>query len=324
MDDPFDPWFGREPRTPWTVFRAFYQRSLPPLMLIGILGWLVFVHFLRPPHPPIGAYIGGLAFLVAVVTIWPPESNWSKAAWLAVFFALTELEVSTLYEDRLENQEQQANTRVEERNAFKAIADGITTSIRNNQSAFDATMSRMGYLGKLSAKQISETTGGDSFCYVNIGGLQGGGLVVDVAQKGRYPLFQVSITIIDLDAFDDALKARRLDDLGAFRRSFPVIDFLTRATLWHPLATYPMAATSDYRRFNVQIIARNGGFTELLRIHRLKDGGLKIAQLVSASYFSTRQGIVLEQINSGFPVNVLKEDRDWVALKKLKPLSVQE
>jgi hypothetical protein len=165
MDDPCDPWFAPEPHV-WTIVRFFYQRWLPFFVLVVIFGWLLFVHFLKPPHPPIGSYIGSLALLVAVVTIWPPESNWSKAAWLMVFFALTGLEISTLYQDRTENQEQQAKARRDEDDRF----DGI---LKQNDNQFKATISEFTNIEKgtervaaLSENNLKNVTGGNSFAYL--------------------------------------------------------------------------------------------------------------------------------------------------------------
>ena len=190
----------------------------------------------------------------------------------------------------------------------------------SNQVAFDATMRRMRGLAQLSQEDISEATGGDSFCYVDMGGWEGG-LIANIVQKGRYPLSHVDVAITDLEAFPAALKS---GNIGAARRGFPTIDFLTRVSLWHPLATYPIDATADSRSFNIEMFARNGAFTELLRIRKLKEGGFATAKIISASYFTNKRGVVLEKIDKSFPAEALKNDKDWSNLKKLKKITIQE
>jgi hypothetical protein len=294
-----------------------------PLLAVGSLLWLGRVLLAETPRPPIGVYIAVLAALAVVVTIWPPESNLGKAAWLAAFFALTGLEIATLYQERTENQKQQAEARRKEAEAFQSIADGITASMTSNQSAFDATMRRMRGLAQLSKEDISEATGEDSFCYVDMGGWGSsqGVLIANIVQKGRYPLSHVDVAITDLEALHEALKS---GNIGDARRGFPTIDFLTRVSLWRPLATYSIDATVDSRSFNIEMFARNGAFTELFRIRRLKEGGFATAKIVSASYFTNKRGIVLEKIDKSFPAEALKNDKDWSNFKKLKKITIQE
>jgi len=135
-------------------------------------------------------------------------------------------------------------------------------------------------------------------------------------------LFQVNVAIADLDA--DKFESGQMEDISVWRRSFPAIDFLTRASLWHPLTTYIAAPAVEYRRFNVEIFSRNGGFFELLRVKRLKGGGWATAILVSASYFNNKRGIVLEKIGNSFPRELLSVDKDWVNMKKLKVIKVAQ
>jgi hypothetical protein len=243
-----------------------YQKWAPPIALITSIVWFVCAYIFEVPDPPLGAYIAVLGLVAVIVAIWPPQHKWSKAAWLLIFFLFTFFEIHNSYRARNKQDEEQAEARKEERKAFEAIADGLTTSMTNNQKAFDATMARMEALAELSKTNINESTGGDSFCYVDMGGVVEG-LMALVVQKGRYPLFNVRVTITDLDAFDTALKSGTLS-AGSFRRRFPQIDFLTRASLFNPLTVYPVEPNAEYKRYNAEIFARNGAFTELLRLKK--------------------------------------------------------
>jgi hypothetical protein len=167
MDDPYDPSPVPESDPKWTVLRNFYNRWAPPIAIAGLAGWAACVYAFGI-YPPVGVYICVLTAMAVVVTIWPPEQNWSKAAWLVVFFSLMGFEIHNLYRDRAQHDEAQKQEHKEEREAFQAIANGINTSISNSQQAFDATMRRMEFLSKLSNENISEVTGGSSFPYVTI------------------------------------------------------------------------------------------------------------------------------------------------------------
>jgi len=130
-----------------------------------------------------------------IVTIWPPGRTWSKLLWLAVFVSLTFFEINNLYQERDKHDREQVEARETERKAFKSIADGITTSITNNQRAFDETMHRMERLSGLSKETIDLITGGDSFCYFTVAPNMGAGdpitYPLSVWVKGKYPMRHV-------------------------------------------------------------------------------------------------------------------------------------
>lgn len=271
-------------------------------------------------YPPPGTYIAALGLLAFFVVFWPPNKPWIKAGFLLVFLLLTGAEIHNLYRDRDERDMEQGIARKEEREAFKSIADNLTTSITKNQEAFEATMDRMTGLAALAKDNINEVTGGDSFCFVDMGEIPEG-LIAHLVQKGKYPVFDVRLNITDLNALDSAIKSRA-PSLLASTRSFAAIDFLSRG-LWQPLTVYPIDPKEDYVRYNISIFARNGSFTELLRLKRLKEGGWTSALLVHASY-DTKKGIVFERIHRQFPKEVLNTDQDWNNLKKGRTIKVAE
>lgn len=175
-------------------------------------------------------------------------------------------------------------------------------------------------ISDLGRSAVSETTGGDSYCFVDMGGMAGTeGLAASVERRGRYPMQNVGVTITDVDAFR---ADKTMQNMGVWRRSFPVIDFISRVSLWRPLGTYSMGPNVQSRSFNVEISARNGFFQELLRVRRLADGGLTLALVVTASYFDKRQGVVFQRINKTFPTDALIADKDWQTFVKMKRLKI--
>jgi hypothetical protein len=95
--------------------------------------------------------------------------------------------------------------------------------------------------------------------------------------------------------------------------------------LLHPLGVYRIEPKEDYVRYNIFIYARNGSFIEVLRLKRLTNqSGWVSALLVTASYDTKKKGIVVENIDRRFPMELLKTDQDWNNLKKGKTIKIAE
>jgi hypothetical protein len=269
---------------------------------------------------PPGTYIAALAILGFFLALRPPKKRWTQALILGISLLLAAAEIHNLHAIRVEHDKQQAQARQAEREAFKSIADSITNSMSENQRAFEATVDRMKGLAAITKDTVNEATGGDSFCFVDMGPTPEG-LIAHLVQKGKYPVFDVRLNITDLNVLDAAIKSGA-PSLLVGTRTFGTIDFLSRG-LWQPLGVYPVDIKEEYVRYNISIFARNGSFTELLRLRRLKEGGWTSALLVHAAY-DTRKGIVFERIQRQFPVELLEKDQDWKALKKSKVIKVAD
>jgi len=270
--------------------------------------------------PPPGTYIALLAIVAILVALWPQKKRWTQALLVSVSLLLIAAEIHNLHTSRIELNKEQAQARQAEREAFKSIADSITNSISENQKAFEATVESIKGLAAVTKDTVNEATGGDSFCFVDMGPIPEG-LMAHLVQKGKYPVFDVRLNITDLNAVDSAIKSGA-PSLLVGTRTFGTIDFLSR-DLWQPLGVYPIDPKEEYVRYNISIFARNGSFTELLRLRRLKEGGWTSALLVHATY-DAKKGIVLERIQRQFPVELLEKDQDWKVLKKSKVIKVAD
>ena len=132
------------------------------------------------------------------------------------------------------------------------------------------------------------------------------------------------MSITDANVLDAARKSGA-PTLASATRSFPIVDFLGKASLFHPLGVYRSEAKEEYLRYHIAIEARNGSFTELLRLRKIREGGWTAATLVAASYVTTkRKGIVWEDVQPQFPTELLKADEEWNRLKKLSVLKLAE
>lgn len=268
--------------------------------------------------PAPGTYIAALAIVAFCVALWPPKKRWTQAVILGISLLLTAAEIHNLHTIRVESDKRQAEARQAESEALKSVAESITNSLTENQKTFEATVDRMKGLAAITKDTVNEATGGDSFCFVDMGPIPEG-LMAHLVQKGKYPVFDVRLNITDLNALDSAIKSGA-PSLLVGTRTFGTIDFLSQG-LWQPLGVYPLDPKEEYVRYNISIFARNGSFTELLRLRRLKEGGWTSALLVHASY-DTKKGIVFQRIHREFPVELLEKDQDWKVLKKSKVIKV--
>jgi hypothetical protein len=81
------------------------------------------VHDLWAWHPPVGVYIGILGFLGVLVTLvrdLTTIGKREKAAWIFVMFTLLLFEVKSVYQDRNEHDQQQADARERETKSFES------------------------------------------------------------------------------------------------------------------------------------------------------------------------------------------------------------
>jgi hypothetical protein len=179
-------------------------------------------------------------------------------------------------------------------------------------------------IASLAKASIEEITGGDSFCYVEIRYVGGNLFQAFVSGKGKNPVSGVSIRIVDLDLMQETLPTGQIEAVRKGERSFSFPLPARYTGFMKPL--YDIKPTPDTvsKRFNIFILARNGDFTGLLRLRRLEDGSWRLANRVIASFDDKRSGIVLEEIDRGFPVDILKSDPDWKATDKSQRVKIRD
>ncbi len=169
---------------------------LPGVVLVSLCLWIASSRVLVIPHPPVGLYIGVLACLAAVVTLWPSASAWARAGWFVVFGAFLVLEITTLYEQRAEDAETAKKDQVAENNRFvrlmKVQQDSFAAVLQRTQQEFEMSMRRSNSILRKTEEAISFTSGGDCFPVVfpyeateNSGVKE---LGFSLSKQGKYPL----------------------------------------------------------------------------------------------------------------------------------------
>lgn len=197
-----------------------------------------------------------------------------------------------------------------------ARVQGLNTKLQERLIESNAT------IASLAKTSVEEITGGDSFCYVEVRYVGGDLLQAFVTGKGKNPVSGVTIRIVDLDLMNEAKGQLEAMKKAEHLFSFPLP---TRyAGFLKPLYTIKPTPDTVSKRFNIFIFARNGNFTGLVRVRRQDAGGWGMANRVTAGFYDKRSGIVLEEVDRGFPKDILRSDPDWKATDKVPWLKVAE
>jgi hypothetical protein len=231
-------------------------------------------------YPPVGVYIAILALLGVIVPLFrkfEEIGRRERAIWTLIMFVLVGLEIRSIYLDRNAHDREQAAARKEQLEKFKDISDGLRASIDQSQAQFQATVVRFeGVTGleKLTATTASEaykaTTGGDSFCVM---AMQPDVEGLSFAHNGKYPLYNVSVSVVDLDKQMAIWKEHEggqpyvgQEAWGGYR-VFRVGDIHPNTAAGVPLTIE--SSRADRLNLNISFIARNGHWSQQLRFRKV-------------------------------------------------------
>jgi hypothetical protein len=189
------------------------------------------------------------ALLGSVVSAIAPSSFEDKVIWIAGFLVLGLLVVVMVILDtaRTERDQQRLNADIEE--LQKAAADGARFHAENNE--LQKQVLKLTELNTTLAEEAKQaTTGGDSFCYANAN-FQFEKPFFIIIQSGKYPVYDVSVRIVDMTERTSLAEAGKI--VG--ESTFNVLNVGGAAQ--GPDFPEPFTGPS-LRRFNIVFIARNG------------------------------------------------------------------
>lgn len=171
-------------------------------------------------------------------------------------------------------------------------------------------------IARLNKQIAGQVTGGDSFCYLSVGGLNEpksrvpNAGVLFITHRGKYPLYDVRARIVNLEKFDEKMK--KFDQLTTKDFLEPQDEMklkLAELTAGAGSLVSPKfilgegdIAKSD---FNIFFSARNGFFTQLLRFRKID--GKWLQALCIKVHEGNKQKMVLEIVDKGFP----PQEIDW-------------
>jgi hypothetical protein len=227
---------------------------LPFISFVATAAWIAVGWCERFHHPPVGTYIGTFAFVAAIVTIWPPQSRWAKAAWVLVFGAFLVLELTTLYQQRKEDSNAEHDKTVAEDNRFADLLrvehESFGKVLRLNQQQFAATM--------------GESKGSSSYVWFLAIYRPQGDLTVMMGNDAKIPVRGVDLEIVEIPP------------RGTPNRDNVIWFNLMNPRLVHIGDVKPGFQEAPFAlppgRYNIRIITRMGMFHE--SIEALRDSAL--------------------------------------------------
>ena len=265
-------------------------------------------------HPPIGTFIGVLAFL-GVIVPWlfrPPEKMGrpEKAVWTAVMFLLMIAEVHSLYRDRNEHDAELAQAQCEQVQRFGQIAGELEQSIQQNQQQFQQTLRQQqqdfsATMGKTQST-LDAVTGGNSYCYALATFLSEDYASLFVHTRGNSPLHDVRVEMADIDKEQELLtkKLSTMELKNEFVHPLPTIPFLASSSDLDIGEVTIKGRTS--RNIALHFFSMNGNWDERISL-RLING--KWAQTI----------VVTKEVRGKLQVLYTYLAPDWPRLKNGRP-----
>lgn len=227
---------------------------LPLAVLLFLGSWVWLSQQLQPKHQPVGFYIGVLAFVAAVVTIWPPEHAWAKAGWIIIFGGFLVLEITTLYQQRKEDADTADDNRVAEDNRFanvlKSQQESFARVLKQNQKQFDAT--------------IGEVRGSAGYVWFLALARDTGDLPVMMGNENKSPVRGVDLEIITIPPKESPNRDQQIAN-SVFNPRLVHLGDVGPGFKEAPFALAP-------GNYNIRIITRLGVFDE--RIKALRGPGV--------------------------------------------------
>jgi hypothetical protein len=158
---------------------------------------------------------------------------------------------------------------------------------------------------------IGQVTGGDSFCHLMLSHMppENDSGVLMAIHEGKYPLYDVSARIVDLDVFErvmETLAYRKIKEADTHTTFVTLIPghCIDTGEIWH------FAGGKAIRRFNIFFITRNGSFTQILRFQKIGGRWLSATKVERATTPLGHAEVIFEQVQPGFPKSE-KGEIDW-------------
>jgi len=175
----------------------------------------------------------------------------------------------------------------------------VWASVRQNQAERELR-AKSEEIAELNRQIAGSVTGGNSFGRLVVTRpVAGDSATVVFSNEGRFPLYEVEARIANLDKFDSPQQTDSLQD-------FLAGDTMLRIGTVPPnavsLLDERLPLTSEHVRFNIFFSARNGFWTQQLRLRRI-DGEWYVASEVSKTEDDSTRTSLHEDVSPDYPRN---------------------
>ena len=164
--------------------------------------------------------------------------------------------------------------------------------------AQQALQDRNDEIVRLNKELALSITGGDSFAYLAIVGRNENRPMIVAVHQGKYTIYDLSVRIVDLAKFDSITAAQNysMDDLARAETRMGIGNLNPEQA--RPLGRLPLPGTGEDYNMNVFFMARNGGWTQLIRMRRVANSWTVASQVRREGATST---ILWEKVDAEFP-----------------------
>lgn len=257
----------------------------------------------------LGIITFAMAALGGIVSVSPPLKTWQKSSYVFLFLLLGGF--GLFFVVRQSNETAVAGAKLS--NAL----DGIRTSTAENTKISELNtelqqqlLGQSGVISDLARKGIDTATGGDSFCLMNFWDTNtqltlNSGVPFFEAQ-GTYPLYEVRASIVDQNYLSKLTPIQQLS-FDNWRRSVYVGNIGARQ-LESVNLRIPFTDPPKKQSFLVQFSARNGNWTEIIRLYRADKIWVKAFKVTKDNKERT---VLYECVPKAFPIAEL----DWTPTK---------
>lgn len=260
-------------------------------MLSSGIDW-VFSHW-----PLVVSIVGGVLSLIGIITEKRSQSkSWKKFSYLLILVGGI-LTIGAAAGTTVRQSAQQAETD-RKNNTILSLSQQLLEQGKHIGILNKQLLTKSEEIAKLNREVRDSVVGGNSFCYIATMLKQGIPRFVLVHQ-GKFPLYDLAVRIVDLDKFEE-LKKEGMTLENLFKSEVNVNTGnlapnqvrLLGEVLFQPKETV---------RLNIFFSARNGFFTQILRIKKVGTewkSAFKVTQKKEG-----KQETLLEKIDDGYPRN---------------------
>jgi hypothetical protein len=252
---------------------APFAQPLSIICMVASIAVTIFWFFDIPETGKAVALLGGVAVFLALRGEIKEIHGSEKIIWTLIVFVLLWTELKAIDKDHKINADKEAAARAEQLANFRAIGNGINTTIKQSQQQFDASMGKANQLldstqkvSNLAQENLATITGkGSHPCIVPQSHAAGrdGAIPLVVWNRGVVPLTGVEIRLLSQSEF--------LDGESLFHKPSVKIDTL-RLDWPKPLpeSILPTPGGDGVAHYTAEIWTQNGYYVQVINFRRGK------------------------------------------------------
>jgi hypothetical protein len=262
-------------------------------MISSAIGWL-FLNWLI-----VVSIIGAMLSLIGLIAEKRSQSKGRKTFPYVLIFIGGILTILVATVTTLRQSAQQAET--ERKNSkILSLTQQLLTKSDEIAGLNRKIAEKSDEITKLNRELMSSVIGGKSFCYL-FPMLKQGIPRFTLIHQGKYPLYDLTIRIVDLDKFDELKeKAFSFESLFEDEITVNVGNFAPNSA---QILSQVQIRPKETLRYNVFFSARNGFFTQILRIKKLGTEWKTAFKVTVVRPQENKERIIFEKIDEGYPRN---------------------